>query len=163
MSSYLVDEVRYTHSQLVKGGQLTDLGATLQRMADAKEGLLDHLVIIFSVLALSAVVVVFVAGLALASTLGLRVVQRTREIGILGAIGATPRAIAGQVGLESLAIGLAGWVAGLVLSLPVSALLEAAAGNIFFRTPLPFTVAPEAAAAWLGAVLALVISAAFPP
>ena len=135
----------------------------LQRMADAKEGLLDHLVIIFSVLTLSAAVVVFVAGLALASTLGLRVVQRTREIGILGAIGATPRAIAGQVGLEAAAIGIVGWLAGLLLSVPLSALLEAATGNIFFRAPLPFTVAPGAAVAWLGVVLGLVAAGAFLP
>lgn len=137
--------------------------AGLQRMADAKEGLLDHLVIIFSALTLSAVVVVFVAGLALASTLGLRVVQRTREIGILGAIGATPRAVAGQVGLEALGVGLAGWIAGLVLSLPLTALLETATGNIFFRAPLPFTLAPGAAAAWLGVVLLLVALGAFLP
>ena len=136
---------------------------SLQRMADAKEGLLDHLVIIFSVLTLAAAVVVFVAGLALASTLGLRVVQRTREIGILGAIGATPRAIAGQVGLEAAAIGLAGWLAGVLLSLPVSALLEAATGNIFFRAPLPFSIAPGAAVAWLGVVLGLVAAGAFLP
>src|SRR4029079_18409966 len=83
-------------------------------------------------------------------------IQRTREIGILAAIGATPRAIAGQIGLEALVIGLAGWLASLLLSLPVSALLEAAAGNIFFRTPLPFTLAPGAAAAWFGVVLGLV-------
>ncbi len=137
--------------------------AALQRMADGKQGLLDHLVIIFSVVTLSAAVVVFVAGLALASTLGLRIVQRTREIGILGAIGATPRAIAGQVGLEAAVIGLIGWLTGVLLSLPVSALLEAATGNIFFRAPLPFTVAPGAALAWLGVVLVLVAAGALLP
>jgi len=137
--------------------------AGLQRLADAKQGLLDHLVIIFSVLTLAAAVVVFVAGLAFASTLTLGVIRRTREIGILAAIGATPRTIATQIGLESLVIGLLGWMAGVFLAVPLSALLESTTGNIFFKTPLPFSVSPAAVGAWLAVVLLLALLASLQP
>jgi hypothetical protein len=40
-SSYLVDEVRYTHGQLVQGGQLTELGSTIQRMSGKRVDVLN--------------------------------------------------------------------------------------------------------------------------
>lgn len=135
----------------------------LQRLGDAKQALLDHLVIIFSILMLAAALVVFVAGLAFASTLTLGVIRRTREIGVLAAIGATPRVIAGQIALESLVIAGLGWLAGVVLAIPLSALLENATGNIFFKMPLPFSVSPSAAIAWLGVVLLLAVLAGLQP
>ena len=62
----------------------------MQRMLDVKKSILDHLVIILAILTMAAVIVVFVGALALTSMLSLNVFQRTREIGVLGAIGATP-------------------------------------------------------------------------
>lgn len=135
----------------------------LQRMQDVKQGILDHLVIILSVLTIASLVVVVVGSLGLASTLTLNVVQRTREIGILGAIGATPSTIARHVWFEALVIGMLSWIAGMVLAAPISWALEVACGNIFFRTPLDFHVSPLAAAAWLVLVLVLASVSSFYP
>jgi putative ABC transport system permease protein len=129
--------------------------AGIQRMADMKKGILDHLVIILAILTMASVIVVFVGGLGLASTLALNVVQRTREIGVLGAIGATPRTIARNVWLEGLLFGIAGWGLSLALTVPVSWALGYAAGSIFFKSPLDFYMSPSAVLIWLAVVLAI--------
>jgi len=127
----------------------------MTRMLDARKAILDHLVIIMAVLTMAAAIVVFVGAIALASTLTLSVVQRTREFGILGAIGATPWTIARHVWLESILIGVAGWTVSLLLAAPVSDLLESVTGEIFFKAPLDFFVSVGAAAIWLVLSVAL--------
>ncbi|MEQ1831594.1 MAG: ABC transporter permease [Candidatus Eisenbacteria bacterium] len=124
----------------------------IQRMADAKQGILDHLVIILSVLTLASAVVLFVGVLALTTTLALSVVQRTREFGVMSALGATSAAIATQVWLEAMLLSGLSAIAALVLTVPVSFALEAACGRIFFKFPLDPWISPAACAGWLGLV-----------
>lgn len=137
--------------------------ALMQRTLDAKQGILDHLVIIMAILTMAATIVVFVGALALASTLGLSVVQRTREIGVLGAIGATPATIGRHVWFEGVLIGLLSWVAANVLGAPLSWGLEAACGEIFFKVPLDFTMSPAASGAWLLLVLVIATLSSLQP
>jgi putative ABC transport system permease protein len=127
----------------------------LQRLLDVKQGILDHLVIILSILSAASVIVVFVGGLGLISTLVLGVVRRTREIGVLGAIGATPGVIARQIWIESMAMGVLSWICANVLAAPLSWGLEIACGSIFLKTPLDFYLSARASLAWLLLVAAL--------
>lgn len=127
----------------------------LQEMLDARKGILDHLVIILSVLTFAATIVVLVGTLGLTSTLAVNVLQRTREIGILTAIGARPRTVAGQVWTEAMLIGLLSWALAMLIGVPISWALETACGRIFFKTPLDFYLSPSAAALWLGLVVVL--------
>jgi len=135
----------------------------IQRMTDTKQAILDHLVIIQSILILASVIVVLVGAIALTSTLSLSVIQRTRELGIMGALGATPRVLAGQVWFEGVAIGLLGWLVANVLAMPLAWALESATGRIFFKAPLDFHVGLTPSLIWLGLTLALAsISSAQP-
>jgi putative ABC transport system permease protein len=127
----------------------------IQRMQDTRQGLLDHLVIILSVLTTAALVVVFVGTLGLTTTLLLSVLQRTREFGVMSAIGATPGALARHVWYEGMLVGGLSWAAACVLTLPLSAALEAACGNIFFKVPLDVYVSPRVAGLWLLLVVVL--------
>jgi putative ABC transport system permease protein len=127
----------------------------IQRMQDTKKGILDHLVIILSVLTLASLVVLFVGVLGLTTTLTLSVVQRTREFGVMSAIGATPATLARHVWIEALLLGALSGLAALVITVPVSFALEAACGLIFFKVPLDPWISPSASALWLSIVLAL--------
>jgi putative ABC transport system permease protein len=129
--------------------------AGLQRMQSARQSILDHLVIIMAVLTMATLIVVFVGTIALASTLALSVLQRTREFGVLGAVGARPAVIAGHVWLEALGIGILSWLVATLLAVPASFALETACGRIFFRTPLEFHMSPMAIIAWLALVVVL--------
>ena len=63
--------------------------------------------------------------------------------------------IARHVWIEGLLTGVLSWVFALALAAPVTAVLEAACGRIFFRVPLDFHMAPSAAVAWLGLVVVI--------
>ncbi len=135
----------------------------VQRLADRRQALADHLVILESALLLAAGLVVLVGGLGLATTLSITVAERTREIGILGALGATPRLVARCVVLESLALGALSWCAAVAAAVPVTLALDAAAGEMFIRTPLDLYLSPRAAGGWLLLVLALSSLSSFYP
>ena len=137
--------------------------AQAQRMQDARKGILDHLVIILSILTMAASVVVFVGSLGLTSTLMLGVVQRTREIGVMSAIGATPTTLARQVWFEGVLIGVLSWFAACALTAPLSVALEAACGRIFFKVPLDPYVWPRALGLWLVIVVVLASLSSFYP
>lgn len=137
--------------------------SAIQRMGDAKKGILDHLVIIMVILTLSASIVVLVGAIGLTSTLTINVVQRTREIGVMSAIGAAPRTIAGQIWGESVVIGLLSWAVAAVLAAPVTWLLQTVTGRMFFRAPLDFMMAGGATLLWLGLVVVLSSFSSFYP
>lgn len=58
----------------------------------------------------------FVGAFAVTSAVLVSVIERTREFGIISALGLSPRALALMVTLESVLTSVLGWLAGLVLS-----------------------------------------------
>jgi lipoprotein-releasing system permease protein len=70
--------------------------------------------------------IVIVAAFSVTSSLLISVVRKTREIGLLGALGANPRQVAACFCFQGLLIGLGGTVAGLALGL----------GTLHFRNDL---------------------------
>jgi len=107
-------------------------------------------------MAIIAVIILTVTTLCVMTTLIAIVSERTREIGLMKAIGADDRDIVRQFLSETLAIGLAGVAAGLVLGFLLAQLLgQAVFGSyITFRMlVLPVTLIPSIAASLLAAVL----------
>ena len=135
----------------------------IQALSDARQSFADHLVIIKSALIFAALLVVLVGGLGLATTLSLNVVERTREIGILSAIGATPRTIARDVVFEGMVMAILSWGVAVAAAIPITFALDAATGRMFIRTPLDFFLSPIAIAAWLLLVLILAAMSSFFP
>ena len=127
----------------------------MQSLTDSRKAFADHLVIIKSALVFAAVLVVFVGVLALVSTLTLSVTERTRELGVLSAIGATPRAIARTIVWEALVIGVLSWVVAIVATIPATLFIGGVAGRMFHKTPLDFFMSPLAVLTWLFLVLIL--------
>ncbi|HEV8409601.1 MAG TPA: FtsX-like permease family protein, partial [Gemmatimonadaceae bacterium] len=113
----------------------------------------DHLLMVAGFLLLMAQLTVVVGGLGLASTMSLSVLERTREIGVLRAIGASHSSILWMVQIEGLVISLLSWALAIPLSVPMSLLLGRAFGKVMF--PVPPAYLPEASgvAIWFGVVL----------
>ena len=59
--------------------------------AERSKIIYDHLNIILTLLAFLAMLVLVVSALGMASATGINIMERTREIGVLRAIGATPK------------------------------------------------------------------------
>ncbi|MGL5809319.1 MAG: ABC transporter permease [Nocardioides sp.] len=82
-----------------------------QALADEQRGPIDRLVLmIFALLALALVI----AALGIVNTLALSMIERTREIGLLRAIGLSRRQLRRMIWLESIVISVLGAVLGTV-------------------------------------------------
>ena len=103
--------------------------------------------------------IIIVGGLGLASTMSLGVLERTREIGVMRAIGADHRSIFTMIQVEGLVIALLSWVAAIPLSVPMSVLLARAFGRIMF--PVPARLQPEidGVIVWLAVAVAVSVAA----
>ena len=78
------------------------------------------LYVIYGLLALAVVIAV----IGIVNTLGLSVIERTREIGLLRAVGLSRRGLRRMITLESVAIALLGAVLGMVVGLLIGVVLR---------------------------------------
>jgi putative ABC transport system permease protein len=101
------------------------------------------------------VLLAVVGGLGVTGLLSINVVERSREIGVLRAIGAGDGAVVQLVLAEGLLIGVLGWLIALPLAYPLGRGLENAVGHAFLGAPLVPVFSLGGAAVWLGLVLAL--------
>ncbi len=114
-------------------------------------------------LLIMAVLLAVVGGLGLMGTMSINVMERTREIGVLRAIGASDGAVLKIVLAEGVLIGLFSWAAGTVLALPFGKMLSTALGVTMFFTPLTYRYSFGGAALWLALIVALAVVASFLP
>ena len=105
-------------------------------------------IFIFALLLISAVMAV-VGALGLMSSMGTSVIERTREFGIMRAIGAKSNTILRNIISEGVFIGLMSWVISVPLSLPLSLGIGYLVGNLSFRSPLPLILSPMGLVIWL--------------
>lgn len=119
--------------------------------------------VLVNFLLVMAVLIAVVGGLGLMGTMSMNVLERTREIGVMRAIGASDGAILQLVIVEGMLIGVISWILGALLSLPISALLANVVGAAILSTPLKFVFSLEGFLMWLAGVLALSALASFLP
>ena len=124
------------------------------------DSLFNAMLLFVSVMALLLGVV---GALGLAGTMTMNVVERSREIGVMRAIGARDRAVLLVFLTEGLLIGFLAWLIGVIISLPISKVLSDALGESFVQRPLAFTPALDGIGFWLLAVAILAIVASFLP
>ncbi len=119
--------------------------------------------IITMLLTIMALLIAVVGGLGLAGTMSINVLERTREIGVMRAIGASDRTLIRVILLEGVMIGLISWAIGGLLSFPLSRLLSDQVGVLFTGAPLLYTFAMNGLFIWLAAVIVLSIVASLLP
>jgi putative ABC transport system permease protein len=98
-----------------------------------------------------------VGGLGLTGTLSLNVLERTREIGVMRAVGASNRSIRGMVVVEGVLIGLISVLLGALLAIPLSKMLADVLGVIVLGEPLDYAYSVPGVLIWLA--LAVVLGA----
>ncbi len=110
-----------------------------------------------------ALLLASVGGLGLTGTLSINVLERTREIGVMRAIGASDGAVAQVFIVEGIVIGVISWLLGTLLALPLSKLLSDAVGEAFLQVPLTYVFSMDGVWLWLTAVVVLSGAASFWP
>lgn len=102
-----------------------------------------------------ALMIACVGGLGLMGMMGINVLERTREIGVMRAVGASGRQIAQIVVAEGMFIGIISWILGALLSVPVTQALNSGVGAAMLTVPLDFTFGWNGLVGWLVGILAL--------
>lgn len=129
------------------------------RVAQAGSASLDTAVesldILVVFLLIMAILTAIVGSMGLAGTMGMNVLERTREIGITRAIGADDRAVMRTVIAEGVVIGLISFALAIVLSVPFTYGLSYIVSSAVFQTPIAVVFTYLGYAIWLGLVLAL--------
>jgi putative ABC transport system permease protein len=107
--------------------------------------------------------IALVGSIGLAGTMSMNVMERTREIGVLRAIGATNRILMRMVVVEGMLIGMISWVFAALLSFPIGKLISDSITQAVFGAPSQPGYPPSGFAIWLGVVVVLSILASVMP
>jgi putative ABC transport system permease protein len=137
--------------------------SSTETIASIRENVEYQVNIIVIFLAIMAVLIAIVGGLGLMGTMSINVLERTREIGVMRAVGASDGSVLKVFMVEGLFIGVLSWLIGAILSLPISKLLSHAVGVALTDAPLSYTFSTNGALLWLGVVLILAAMASFLP
>ncbi len=131
--------------------------------AEHRYGFDQHMLMIYVFLIVMSSIIGCVGGLGLMTTMSLNVLERRREMGVLRAIGATPRIVWVMVVIEGLVIGLLSWAIAAVLAWPVSKVVGNTMVQVMFRSGLDFTFESLGLVIWLLITLGLSAVASFLP
>jgi putative ABC transport system permease protein len=110
-----------------------------------------------------AVLIAIVGSIGLTGTMSLNVLERTREIGILRAIGASDKAVMRLVMVEGLLIGMMSWLFGVLLAFPIGTLMANAINLALFGALADLTFTPVGVILWLLVVIILSVLASVGP
>jgi putative ABC transport system permease protein len=127
--------------------------------ADTNDSIRETMVLQFNLLVtfltIMAVLIAVVGALGLTGTMSINVLERSREVGVMRAIGATDSSVLNIFLTEGLLIGFISWALGGILSLPISQILSHTVGLAFLDAPLTYTFSTMGAGLWLFLVLLL--------
>jgi putative ABC transport system permease protein len=137
--------------------------SSVQTTPDLRRSIVSMMNVLVVFLLIMAVLLAVVGGLGLAGTMSINVLERTREIGVLRAVGAGDRAVIGIVLVEGILIGTLSWLMGALLGYPFGAALSAAVGQTMFYAPLTFKFSVGGMVLWLGLVILLAAGASILP
>lgn len=107
--------------------------------------------------------IALVGSISLTGTMSMNVLERTREIGVMRAIGATDHQVMRLILVEGVIIGLISWVFGVLLAFPISTLMSSIINYSIFGVPGEFVFTVTGFIIWLGIVILLSVIASLIP
>lgn len=118
---------------------------------------------IVAMLLVMVLILAVVGSLGLAGTMSLNVIERTREIGVMRAIGATNGVLLRIFVVEGVIIGLISWLAAVLLSIPLAIAISRAVGEALLSNPLDFAFSISGTLIWFGIVVGVAALASLMP
>ncbi|MCI0476163.1 MAG: ABC transporter permease [Anaerolineales bacterium] len=145
---------------LLAGLRASSGGITSGQIRDNNEMFFN---IITALLMAMAFLMAIVGGLGLMGTMSLNVLERTREIGVMRAVGASNGAVRGVILTEGITIGLLSAGIAILFSFPLGQALSALVGEALFQLPLSYAISINGIIMWLVIVVILSMLASFLP
>jgi putative ABC transport system permease protein len=124
---------------------------------DNRFGFDQHMLMIYVALIIMSSMIGGVGGLGLMTTMSLNVLERRREMGVMRAIGATPRAILLMLVAEGSIVGFASWAIAALATWPLGKGLGDFLVARMFKSGLDFTFEIRGLVIWL--VISLILGA----
>jgi len=137
--------------------------AAFQTEAEFRRSVSSQFGLVTSMLLALAIIVAAVGGIALMGALSISVVERTKEIGVLRAVGARTRTLLAMFMLEGVLQGLLSWALAALLAFVLARPMADVMGRTILNLPLDFAYNWNAVALWLGIVLIISILASILP
>jgi putative ABC transport system permease protein len=95
--------------------------------------------------------------------MSINVLERTREIGVMRAVGASNGAVRRIVLIEGITIGLLSAAIAIVISFPLGQGLATLVGEAIFQLPLSYVISVNGIIMWLVIVVVLSMISSFLP
>jgi len=143
-----------------------DLGfriSTVESGMALAESITDVLGILIIILLAMALLTALVGSIGLAGTMSMNVLERTREIGVMRAIGAHNQIVSQLVIIEGVIIGLISYGLGVVVSFPITSVLSNVISRSIFNSPAQIAFTAQGFLIWLLLVSVLSIVASILP
>ena len=121
----------------------TQLGADFIRDQKAQTDILVYFMLVMASL------IAVVGGLGLMGTMSINVLERTREIGVMRAIGASNWDIQAIVITEGMVIGILSWAISILVAIPITNILCYGVGVAILTAPMPAVYGTSGVIAWL--------------
>jgi putative ABC transport system permease protein len=134
-----------------------------ETIGEIRETIAFQFNIIVVLLVVMAILIAVVGGLGLMGTMSINVLERTRELGVMRAVGANDGAILRIVLVEGVVVGVVSWFVGGLLAMPMGKLLSNVVGVSLLESPLSYRFATTGAIGWLLAVLVIASLASYLP
>ena len=133
--------------------------ANVQDLTEFKESQTGIFDVLLAIITVMLVIAIFIAVLGIINTLLLSVYERTREIGLLRAVGMGRRQVRATITLESVIFSLQGTVLGAVIGFVFAYAVVRAVGtetNVIFAVPVEQLIAMVIAALIFGVVASII-------
>ena len=131
--------------------------------SESRFGFDQHMLMIYVFLIVMSAIIGAVGGLGLMTTMSLNVLERRREMGVMRALGATPRIVWLMIVAEGIVIGLLSWTIAALLAWPISKVAGDFIVKVMFRSGLDFTFEPVGLLIWIVVSISLSAAASFLP
>jgi putative ABC transport system permease protein len=123
----------------------------------------EHMLMIYVFLIVMSSIIGGVGGLGLMTTMSLNVFERRREMGVMRALGATPRIVWSMIVAEGIVIGLLSWTIAAVLAWPMSKVVGNFITKAMFRSGMDVAIEPIGFVIWIAVSIGLSAAASFLP
>jgi putative ABC transport system permease protein len=130
---------------------------TTQTATEVLKSIRGITAVVVSFLTVMAVLIAVVGGLGLMSTMSINVMERTREIGVMRAIGASNSDLQSIVIVEGMVIGLISWAISILVSIPITTALTVGVGMAILSSPMAPVFSMNGIIYWL--IFTLVLAA----
>jgi putative ABC transport system permease protein len=131
--------------------------------ADRRARFMQLLDIFLVILWVASGLLALVGALGLAGSMSINMLERTREIGVMRAIGAGDSVVQQMVLTEGVLIGLLSWLSGTLLAWPLGQVVTWLTGTYLLRTRLQYAFSTSGALLWLVVVMLLASLASYLP